>query len=71
MVTSRRGWQSIAPRTVLVAAMALMAVALTSCNLDSYVALGDSYTSGPVIPNSRTTPPAASGRIRTIPTSCP
>jgi lysophospholipase L1-like esterase len=45
------------PRVLLIAAVGLVAVGLTGCAPPkSYVALGDSYTAGPVIPVQQTNP---------------
>lgn len=58
MVTSRRMLRRWGPGAVLVPVVALVALGVTGCAPppQSYVALGDSYTSGPVIPIQQTDP---------------
>jgi hypothetical protein len=54
---SNARWRGWAPRAALVAAVGLVSVGLTGCvPPKSYVALGDSYASGPLIPVQQTNP---------------
>lgn len=55
---SRRVVRRWGPGALLVAVVGLVALGLTGCAPPkSYVALGDSYTSGPIIPLQQTDPP--------------
>ena len=57
MVRGSRKLPTWGPRALLVPAVALVVLGLTSCAPPkSYVALGDSYTSGPLIPVQQTDP---------------